>query len=262
MGVQPGSWFHQTECFGPVLGLIRVEDLDEAIDVQNGTEFGLTGGIHSLDPDEVSTWLDRVEVGNAYVNRVITGAVVQRQPFGGWKKSAFGGGAKAGGPGYVQQLATIRNPPGADLEAASRSFRDAWEHTFSREHDPSELVAESNILRYRPLAKVGVVHDGTDPDSLALLRLAASTAGSQLVECDLGVDSTSDVADLLAVQPDRVRIICPVSVDTLSRCHDAGVAVDTSPPSSDGFLELYRWVKEQSVSTTRHRHGRVPPAAG
>ena len=66
--------------------------------------FGLTGGIHSLDDAEVERWLDAVQVGNAYVNRHITGAIVQRQSFGGWKQSVVGPGAKAGGPNYVAQL--------------------------------------------------------------------------------------------------------------------------------------------------------------
>ncbi len=257
IGVQPGSWFHQTECFGPVLGLIRVDDLDEAIAVQNATDFGLTGGIHSLDPDEVARWLDRVEVGNVYINRVITGAVVQRQPFGGWKKSAFGGGAKAGGPGYVQQLASIRNPPDADRDPRSESYRDAWETVFARDHDPSGLKAESNVLRYKPLKRAVAVHDGTDPNSLALLRVAASTVGSRLVEVDLTEDSHDGLTKALADQTDRVRIMCALPDELLSLCHQTGAAVDTSPPSADGFVELYRWVREQAVSTTRHRHGRI-----
>ena len=61
-GVAPGSWFHRTECFGPVLGLIAAGDLDEAIRIQNDSDFGLTGGIHSLDPAEVDRWIDAVEV--------------------------------------------------------------------------------------------------------------------------------------------------------------------------------------------------------
>ena len=95
VGVRPGSWFHLTECFGPVLGVMRADDLDHAIALQNAGEFGLTGGIHSLDEHEIRHWLDHVEVGNAYVNRHITGAIVQRQPFGGWKRSSVGCGPKA-----------------------------------------------------------------------------------------------------------------------------------------------------------------------
>ena len=95
-GVSTGSWYFRTECFGPVLGLVRAADLDEALEIQNSSSFGLTGGIHTLDPGEVERWLAAVEVGNAYVNRHITGAIVQRQPFGGWKRSSVGPGAKAG----------------------------------------------------------------------------------------------------------------------------------------------------------------------
>jgi RHH-type proline utilization regulon transcriptional repressor/proline dehydrogenase/delta 1-pyrroline-5-carboxylate dehydrogenase len=105
-GVAPGSFFHLTECFGPVLGLMRADTLEEAVALQYGTAFGLTGGLHSLDEDQIARWLDTVEVGNAYVNRHITGAIVQRQPFGGWKDSVVGPGAKAGGPDYVAQLGT------------------------------------------------------------------------------------------------------------------------------------------------------------
>ena len=100
-GVRPGSEFHTVEYFGPILGVMRVRTLDEAIDVQNGTEFGLTAGLQSLDPDEITYWLDNVEAGNVYVNRGITGAIVRRQPFGGWKRSVVGAGWKAGGPNYL-----------------------------------------------------------------------------------------------------------------------------------------------------------------
>ena len=100
-GVAAGSYFHLTEFFGPVLGVMHARDLDEAIRMQNAVDYGLTAGLHSLDSDEIATWLDRVEAGNLYVNRGITGAIVQRQPFGGWKRSAVGAGAKAGGPNYL-----------------------------------------------------------------------------------------------------------------------------------------------------------------
>ncbi|WNY33195.1 proline dehydrogenase family protein [Curtobacterium flaccumfaciens] len=103
-GVRPGSDFHQTVYSGPVLGIMRAETLEQAIAIQNGTDFGLTAGIHSLDVDEVSEWLARVRAGNLSVNRGTTGAVVGRQPFGGWKGSAVGTGTKAGGPMYVATL--------------------------------------------------------------------------------------------------------------------------------------------------------------
>ena len=103
-GVQPGGFTHMTELFGPVLGVMRARDLDEAIDLVNQTGYGLTSGIESLDEREQQTWSARIRAGNLYVNRVTTGAVVLRQPFGGMGKSVFGPGIKAGGPNYVAQL--------------------------------------------------------------------------------------------------------------------------------------------------------------
>ena len=123
VGVQPGSFFHVTECFGPVLGVMRATDLDHAIALQNGNPFGLTGGIHSLDDAEIDRWLEGVQVGNAYVNRGITGAVVQRQPFGGWKRSAVGCAPKAGGPDYVAEMVTAE-PRAVDSVDAARLVPD------------------------------------------------------------------------------------------------------------------------------------------
>ncbi|MET0590596.1 MAG: bifunctional proline dehydrogenase/L-glutamate gamma-semialdehyde dehydrogenase, partial [Naasia sp.] len=102
--VSSGSEFHLTEYFGPVLGIMRAATLEQAIEMQNAVPYGLTAGIHSLDEQEIAEWLDRVEAGNLYVNRGITGAIVRRQPFGGWKRSNVGGGAKAGGPNHLIPL--------------------------------------------------------------------------------------------------------------------------------------------------------------
>ena len=103
-GVQPGSFTHKTEFFGPVLGVMRSDNLEHAIDLVNATGFGLTSGLESLDIREQQLWKEQIRAGNLYVNRGTTGAIVLRQPFGGMGKSAFGPGIKAGGPNYVAQL--------------------------------------------------------------------------------------------------------------------------------------------------------------
>ncbi|MEA9985468.1 bifunctional proline dehydrogenase/L-glutamate gamma-semialdehyde dehydrogenase [Subtercola sp. RTI3] len=103
-GVRRGSEFHLVEYFGPILGVMTAATLEEAIALQNEIDYGLTSGLHSLDTDDLQLWLDTVQAGNLYVNRGITGAVVRRQPFGGWKKSAVGPGTKAGGPNYLVGL--------------------------------------------------------------------------------------------------------------------------------------------------------------
>ncbi|YCM42153.1 bifunctional proline dehydrogenase/L-glutamate gamma-semialdehyde dehydrogenase [Verrucomicrobiaceae bacterium 227] len=235
LGVNCGSWMHKTELFGPVLAIIRVENLAEAITIQNASNFGLTGGIHSLDPQEIKTWRESVEVGNAYINRPITGAIVQRQPFGGWKRSSVGPGAKAGGPNYLTQFSTweetslpeLQAEPcpaalaiaGDDLRllAAARSYAYWWQEEFSKEHDPSALLGESNHFRYKVAPEVVVV----EPHPLH--KIAAATVGCRLV-------SRSDHP--LAKQA-------------------------TSSPLANGRLELLHYLHEQSVSETTHRHGRV-----
>ncbi|PFG34669.1 proline dehydrogenase family protein [Sanguibacter antarcticus] len=103
-GVVRGSTSHRVEYFGPVLSVMTAETLDDAINIANDIDYGLTAGIQSLDPAEITTWIRRIQAGNLYVNRGITGAIVQRQPFGGWKKSAVGPGTKAGGPSYLLGL--------------------------------------------------------------------------------------------------------------------------------------------------------------
>src|SRR5690606_35085669 len=121
-GVAPGSEFHRVEYFGPVLGIMHARTLDEAIELQNAVDYGLTAGIHSLDAAEVARWIDRVEAGNLYVNRGTTGAIVQRQPFGGWKRSVVGAGTKAGGPNYLLGLGTVRR---AEARAADAGVEPA-----------------------------------------------------------------------------------------------------------------------------------------
>jgi 1-pyrroline-5-carboxylate dehydrogenase len=98
--VAPEARLAQHEIFGPVLTVLRVSDLDEALEVANGTEYGLTGGIHSQDERAIERVRRELAVGNLYVNRKITGALVGIQPFGGFKMS--GSNAKAGGPGYLR----------------------------------------------------------------------------------------------------------------------------------------------------------------
>ena len=259
LGVRPGSWFHRTECFGPVLGLMRADDLDDAIRIQNDSTFGLTGGLHSLDPTEVERWTTAVEVGNAYVNRHITGAVVQRQPFGGWKRSAVGPGAKAGGPNYVAQLGTW-----ADLEADSNDDYDiAWSDHFTVEHDPTDLFCEANVFRYRPLDRIVLRHGpASDRRALERSRRAAAVAGVELIESDAAHESDADLARRLDdLKVERIRVIdVPIGDELRRAANRANVHLADSPVVAVGRVELLHYVREQAVSTTLHRFGNLPPA--
>ncbi len=212
LGVRPGSFFHRTECFGPVLGLMRAEHLDHAVELANDQPFGLTSGIQTLDDREIARWLDRIEAGNLYVNRPITGAIVGRQPFGGWKASSVGPGAKAGGPNYVLQLARWRQTtlpavedesivgPLGDLldrcvaqlsdaddralvRASAASYARAWRRHFGREHDPSAIRGERNALRYRPCRRV-LIRTAARPET------AAAAYQALLATCVVGARVT------------------------------------------------------------------------
>ena len=108
----------EEEIFGPLLAVQRVRDVDAACDVVDGLAFALTGGLFTRNPATVRTVRERTPVGNLYVNRGITGAMVARQPFGGNRLS--GTGMKAGGPDYllqfVQQRAVSENTMRHGLE--------------------------------------------------------------------------------------------------------------------------------------------------
>jgi len=101
-GVQPNMRIAREEIFGPVLSVIKVRDLDEAIEVANGTDYALTAGFFSRSPANIEHAKAEIEAGNIYINRSCTGAVVGRHPFGGFKMS--GGGTKAGGEDYLLQF--------------------------------------------------------------------------------------------------------------------------------------------------------------
>ena len=182
-GVVPGSEFHLTEYFAPVLGVMRVDTLEEAIEAVNAVDYGLTSGLHTLDTEELATWLEGIEAGNLYVNRGITGAIVRRQPFGGWKRSAIGSTTKAGGPSYLLGLGEVEPVRGtsasgravsavpvdprvlalcnaaaphmdgadaAELNRAVAADAAAWASDYGVNRDVTGMACERNILRYRP----------------------------------------------------------------------------------------------------------------
>ncbi len=101
-GVSPDAKIAQEEIFGPVVAVIRAKNFQEALDIANGTNYALTGGLYSRTPSHIEQASAEFEVGNLYINRNTTGAIVARQPFGGFKMS--GVGSKAGGPDYLLQF--------------------------------------------------------------------------------------------------------------------------------------------------------------
>lgn len=254
-GVTEDSWFHATECFGPVLGLVFARDLDHALAIQNSSDFGLTGGIHSLDPGEIDRWMDKVEIGNGYVNRVITGAIVQRQPFGGWKRSSVGPGAKAGGPNYVEQLGTWTS----DIDAPD-DYDEQWSNHFAVEHDPTGLFCEANIFRYRTLSAVGLrIQPGATDRELQLVRRAAAVAGTSLMESDAtGETDQACIERFASVGIERVRLVGgPSSIELHHAATAAAIHIADAAVQPLGRIELQHYVREQAMSKTMHRFGNL-----
>jgi RHH-type proline utilization regulon transcriptional repressor/proline dehydrogenase/delta 1-pyrroline-5-carboxylate dehydrogenase len=197
LGVRPGSWAHLTEWFGPVLGVMRAASLDQAFEWQNAVAYGLTAGFSSLDPDEHRRFAERAEAGNLYINRVTTGAIVGRQPFGGWKRSSYGPTAKAGGPSYLVGLRRWRDaePAGASVDEALSSYRRWWEGEFAVRRELAGLTSESNELRYRPFTpgvvvrSSGEVVPGALQKALALSKLTGTPVTFSLGTGSLGTGS-------------------------------------------------------------------------
>lgn len=223
-GVKPGSFMHRTELFGPVLGVMCAADLQEAIEFANGTAYGLTAGIHTLDEREQHYWMREIVAGNCYINRTITGAIVQRQPFGGCKESSFGPGAKAGGPNYVLQMMHIKQilmpkekeplnvmtrrlsqhmqrnilkSEEADVWAASvGSYAFCWNHYFSKAQLTQTLLGEDNTLHYVPRIDIVLrVVQGDNPVDILRVVAAALTCNIPLViSCGVKMDDLFDSA--------------------------------------------------------------------
>lgn len=209
-GVQPGSYTHMTEFFGPVIGVMRAENLDHAIELVNMTGYGLTSGLESLDRREQDKWQAGVKAGNLYINKSTTGAVVLRQPFGGMGKSALGAGIKAGSPNYVYQFMDVREtgfPAHGDIKEETRLLRLAneweidcrwrrfaddvaadmhqtvraiksylyhWETEFARAHDFFHLRGQDNHFRYLPKGRVAIRIHPEDSLFEVLARIAAA----------------------------------------------------------------------------------------
>jgi RHH-type transcriptional regulator, proline utilization regulon repressor / proline dehydrogenase / delta 1-pyrroline-5-carboxylate dehydrogenase len=260
IGVRPGSWAHMTEWFGPVLGVMRAADLDQALEWQNAVPYGLTAGLHALDPAEHRRWADAVQAGNAYINRHTTGAIVGRQPFGGWKRSSFGPTAKAGGPNYLIGLRRWWDASPVGVEDAARDYAGWMDRHFGRTTELAGLHSESNELRYRPFTPGVIVRASADvaDDELEKATRAAAVTGTPLSVSRPASESAAGLAARLTGRPDaRLRILGPPEPEVLAAAAEHGVTVLDEPICSHGRIELVRWLREQVISRSLHRYGNV-----
>ncbi|MDR1504822.1 MAG: bifunctional proline dehydrogenase/L-glutamate gamma-semialdehyde dehydrogenase [Prevotella sp.] len=218
-GVKPASFTFRNELFAPLLSVVCIDDLEQGIEFANSSEYGLTAGLQSLDEEEQLLWKNSIEAGNLYINRGITGAIVNRQPFGGMKRSAFGGGIKAGGPNYVScfvefaenevPATSVRSQLSDLVDAdkdknrlnyAAESYKNAWGTEFSLERDVNHIYGEENIFRYLPLKSIGLRVQENDNLCDILLILSAVTIAKTPVTVSIsGSDSKLQAVEKAAL---------------------------------------------------------------
>ena len=219
-GTQSGDFCHMNELFGPVLSVLCADNLEEAIAIVNATGYGLTSGLESLDEREQVLWKESILAGNLYINRMTTGAIVRRQPFGGMRKSAIGSGKKAGGFNYVAQFMKIKHESSAlgeththpyirKLEtllegeelftqeiqnaAETASHFAYWLNTeFLKTHDYSHIRGEHNTIRYLPLRRVLLRFEQSDTLYEMLCSIAAVKMSGAELHISLGAFAQSE----------------------------------------------------------------------
>ena len=275
IGVKPQNYSFRTELFGPMLSVAPFDTLQEPIDLVNGLDYGLTSGIQTLDENERRYWHDSVMAGNLYINRGITGAIVNRQPFGGMKLSAFGPGIKAGGPNYCLQFTIITDKPDSTTDY-KKSYAEAWESEFRRPRDWNHIHGEQNVFRYLPL-KGGMALRlfKDDPDTLAeMVALAAHLCSTPLTVSidpsdkreglseklsELGAGTkVESLASFIESMPsyERIRTCSPdIPIEMYQRAAATNRFIATDAPVKDGRVELIHYLKEQSIAFEYHRYG-------
>ncbi|HOO56744.1 MAG TPA: proline dehydrogenase family protein, partial [bacterium] len=229
--VKPGAFTHMTELFGPVLSVMKARDLDEAISIVNATGYGLTSGLESLDECEQEKWTDGIRAGNLYVNRVTTGAIVLRQPFGGMGKSAFGPGIKVGAPNYAIQFMDVSEtaPPTGSANIMDRlqaklvrdlhelkqsdsgipeneinrtivaisSYDLAYREEFSVLRDHFRLRGQDNIRRYLPAGRVRIRLSADDSFFDILARICAAKTARCSITVSIPLDTDIEHIDTI-----------------------------------------------------------------
>lgn len=270
INVKPDSYTFRTELFAPLLAVTPFDTLEEAVDLVNSLDYGLTSGLQSLDEQEQKYWKNHIKAGNLYINRGITGAVVNRQPFGGMKLSAFGPGLKAGGPNYCTQFMYITDKPGSTTDY-KQSYAAWYEKEFKHARNiQPKIRGEQNVFRYLPVDGGMVLRLFGDEtlEQVQMVQLAAQTVGTRLiVSMDAanplfaqleGEKKQENMAAFLESIKNygRVRVISSRMPDVIREAaanYDKYIAC--AAPVKDGRIELALYIQEQSIANEYHRYG-------
>lgn len=297
LGVKPNSRTHQTEFFAPILGVMRAENLEHAIELANGTPYGLTSGLHSLDEREHRIWEKKIKSGNLYINRTITGAIVQRQPFGGTKASSFGPGAKAGGPNYIFQMTKIAqkslpkaeaplpqslipiieilpqflSPEEIDLWKKSLGNYAYWAAKLKEPKDPSKVLGQSNNFYHVPHEKI-TLRLRADDSKLDIFRVIAACliCGTPLeISAEKQLFKHPDLTWRIEERKNflsrvehghcsRIRLLHTPSRQLQEKAAEGFSYIASQPVLASGRIELLHYMREVVLSKNTHRYGYIP----
>ena len=269
---RPNSYSFRTPLFAPLLTVAPFDTLEEAVAFVNSLD-SVTSGLQSLDEEEQRYWKNNVRVGNLYINRGITGAVVGRQPFGGMK------GFASGGPNYLLRFMSVSDKAGATTDYR-QSYAEWYEKEFRHARNLCpEIRGEQNVYRYLPLRQgmlLRLIGDETK-EQVEMVACAAATVGTPLTisaDKDNALLETLDPAVRQMVEEEpmeelnikcfaRVRIISAQMPQALvEAAKAANIPVCQGAPVKNGRVELLRYLSEQSISNEYHRYGsqiEVPP---
>jgi RHH-type proline utilization regulon transcriptional repressor/proline dehydrogenase/delta 1-pyrroline-5-carboxylate dehydrogenase len=237
-GVKPESYTFKNELFAPLLGVVCIDNLEQGIKLLNDSEYGLTSGLQSLDEKEQLYWKNNIEAGNLYINRGITGAIVSRQPFGGMKRSSFGGGIKAGGKNYVASFVEFSENSTTNnsifpktiysafesiltsneiirFQSAVESYNDNWKCEFSQERDIHHLLGEQNTFRYLPLKNMILRVQKADELCDILMILAAANTVKTPITISISVDYVKFEALIKSIK-NEFKIVIQSETDFLN----------------------------------------------
>lgn len=265
--VEINDEYFQTEFFGPIIGVMPAKDVQDAVKKVNLGSFGLTSGIHTLHPPSIAYWLKHIQAGNLYVNRSTTGAIVQRQPFGGLKESSFGFGMKAGGPNYVLQFLNIQpdlNANGLEptLQDIKVNYQNSWEQKFKRPCDRSRTRGQHNVHRYlKPQGVLLIKGPDAEGRPLEIIKQALEILDVSYHMVD--APEEEEVVDFISLHAIyfqdhyRIRAVGKIPIALLSVCHQKAIHIYRRPPHASGKVEFLNYLQEQSISENYHRYGNM-----
>lgn len=286
--VKEGDFAYKNELFAPILSVLCANDLKEAVRLANGTEYGLTSGLESLDEDEIHFWKENIQAGNLYVNRPTTGAIVQRQPFGGMKQSCFGFGMKAGGVNYLTQFMQVKksstfiakslneqNRTEYDFLYSQKDYPKSFDIFFAHPYEEEKNRGQHNIKRYLVPSKVMLcVDETTDHYSIEMVTEACKIMKCALFVCRIGELEIDRRLVPLFYQKMKLAswdelfpfMQSDVRFRVLSQCMpssfrekaiEKGIHLYENPVLPFGRYEFLNYLTEQSISHNYHRYGNL-----